>query len=114
MLLIPTLAARLLSKTCSVLTGSIENLGFLTSYRQGEAARFEASKALGNRKLLWHGSRLTNVYTFFFAFLVCSLLVLSLKVCVLHLLKRLLQATDLAKDVSFAAQIVLICLSVFC
>eukprot|EP01106_Pelomyxa_sp_JSP_P008667 TRINITY_DN2412_c0_g1_i2.p1 TRINITY_DN2412_c0_g1~~TRINITY_DN2412_c0_g1_i2.p1 ORF type:complete len:248 (+),score=52.45 TRINITY_DN2412_c0_g1_i2:121-864(+) len=28
--------------------------------REGEAARFEPSKALGNRKLLWHGSRLTN------------------------------------------------------
>jgi len=28
--------------------------------RKGEDARFEPSKALGNRMLLWHGSRMTN------------------------------------------------------
>ncbi|KAH3714391.1 Poly(ADP-ribose) polymerase catalytic domain [Pelomyxa schiedti] len=28
--------------------------------RAGESDRFEPSKVLGNRKLLWHGSRLTN------------------------------------------------------
>jgi len=28
--------------------------------RNGEAARFEPTKALGNRMLLWHGSRLSN------------------------------------------------------
>ncbi|EFA80659.1 polyADP-ribosyltransferase [Heterostelium album PN500] len=28
--------------------------------REGETGRFETKKSLGNRKLLWHGSRLTN------------------------------------------------------
>ncbi len=38
----------------------LEVLEIFTADRHGEGDIFKSQKALGNRKLLWHGSRITN------------------------------------------------------